>query len=341
MILRTIHIGVTGRGQWLLDAMAQDEKFRPVALVDPNTVAAKTAQYRLATERGHKGVPIFSGIAGAVSQVEADAAIICTPTKTHAEYASMAIIANLHCLIDKAMTHDLADAEHLVNEADTAWLKLAVVQEQRYTAVEQTIDSILKNPDHPYHPGDVKIVDFIDHRYRPEPGDWDFPNAAIWDVACDHMDSLARWLGPVARVTARTYTAPWSHYAHDPNVNAFLEYESGAVCNYVLTNDATMQQWRVNLQGDRGALVLINHDKLRFYPKPGQSLGNSEAESIESELLDVADPFASVATDFFRYVVEDLEPGISGKRNLQTLKVCEALIQSSKEKRLIQMSELK
>jgi predicted dehydrogenase len=155
------------------------------------------------------------------------------------------------------------------------------------------------------------------------------------------MDSLARWLGPVARVTARTYTAPWSQYAHDPNVNAFLEYESGAVCNYVLTNDATMQQWRVNLQGDRGALVLINHDKLRFYPKPGQSLGNSEAESIESELLDVADPFASVATDFFRYVVEDLEPGISGKRNLQTLKVCEALIQSSKEKRLIQMSELK
>src|SRR5882757_9394049 len=125
MILRTIHIGVTGRGQWLLDAISNDPKFRPVALVDSNTVAAKTAQYRLAAERVHKGVPIFSVIAGAVSQLEADAAVICTPTRTHAEYARMAIIANLHCLIDTAMTPDFADAASLVGEADTAWLKLA------------------------------------------------------------------------------------------------------------------------------------------------------------------------------------------------------------------------
>jgi predicted dehydrogenase len=155
------------------------------------------------------------------------------------------------------------------------------------------------------------------------------------------LDSLARWLGNVSRVTARTYLAPWSQYVHEPNLSAFLEYENGAVCNYVLTNDATMQQWRVTLQGDRGALVLINHDRLRFYPRPAQSLGNSEAESIDSELLDVPDPARSIADDFFKYVVEDRQPGISGKRNLGTLKLCQALIASAKSRRLVEMSELK
>jgi predicted dehydrogenase len=243
--------------------------------------------------------------------------------------------------VDKALTLDLADANNLVQEADTAWLKLAVAQDQRYTSVEQTIDYILNKPDHPYHPGQVRLVDFIDHRYRPEPGDWDYPFAAVWDLACDHMDSLARWLGNVSRVTARTYLAPWSEYVHEPNLSAFLEYENGAVCNYVLTNDATMQQWRVTLQGERGALVLINHDRLRFYPRPAQALGNSEAESIDSELLDVPDPARSIADDFFKYIVEDKEPGISGKRNLQTLKLCQALISSAKNRRLVEMSELK
>ena len=341
MILRTIHIGLAGRGQWFLDAVAKDPRFKPVALVETNPVAAKTAQYRLGVEAGHKNVPIFSGVTGALSQIEADAAFIFTPTKTHAEYARMAMVANLHCLVDKALTHDFADATALVGEADTAWLKLAVAQDQRYTSVEQTIDYVLNKPDHPYHPGDVRLVDFIDHRYRPEPGDWDYPNAAVWDVACDHMDSLTRWLGKVARVTARSYIAPWSQYVHEPNLSAFLEYENGAVCNYVLTNDATMQQWRVTLQGDKGSLVLINHDRLRFYPRPAQSLGNSEAESIDSELLDVPDPAKSIADDFFRQVVEDKEPGISGKRNLETLTLCQALIRSAKDRRLVDMTEMK
>ncbi|HEY7115394.1 MAG TPA: Gfo/Idh/MocA family oxidoreductase [Tepidisphaeraceae bacterium] len=341
MILRTIHIGLSGRGQWLLETIAKETRFRPVALVDANTTLARTAQYRLGAEAGHKNVPVFSGVTGALSQVEADAAIICTPTRTHLDTARLAMSANQHVLLDRPLTHDWAESNALVGEADTAWLKLAVAQEQRYTSVEQTISYILNKPDHPYHPGAIRMVDFVNHRYRPEPGDWDYPYAAVWDVACDHMDSLARWLGNAKRVTARSYLAPWSHYVHEANLSAFIEYENGAACNYILTNDATMQQWRVTLQGDRGGLVLTNHERLRFYPKPGQSLGSSEAESIESELMDVPDPAWSIVDDLFRYIVEDVEPGISGKRNLETLRMCEALIRSAKNKRPVELSELK
>ena len=341
MILRTIHVGLGGRGQGMLETMSKDPKFRPVALVDAHTTTAKAAQYRLATEAGHKNVPIFSGLTGALSQLEADAIVISTPTRTHAELIRMALVVNQHVLVDKAMTHDYADAKALVGEADTAWVKLCVAQDQRYTQVEQSIAYILSKPEHPYHPGKVHMVDFVDHRYRPEPGEWDYPYAAVWDNASDHLDSLSCWLGPVRRVTARSYAAPWTHYVHDANLSAFIEYESGAICNYVLTNDARVQQWRVTFQGDRAALVLTNHDRLRYYPKPGQSLGSSETESVDTDLMDCASPQQCIADEFFRYVVEDIEPGISGRNNLLTLAICEVMVRSAKSQKPVAMSELK
>jgi predicted dehydrogenase len=325
----------------MLESVAKDKKFKPVALVDAHTVSAKAAQYRLQTEAGHKGVPVFSGLTGALSQVEADAILIYTPTRTHAEQIRMALVVNQHVLVDKAMTHSYDEAKALVNEADTAWVKLCVAQDQRFTPVEQTIGYILSKPEHPYHPGKVHMVDFVDHRYRPEPGEWDYPYAAVWDTASDHLDSLAGWLGPVKRVTARSYAAPWTHYIHESNVTAFIEFQSGAVCNYVLTNDATVQQWRVTLQGDRGALVLTNHETLRFYPRPHQSLGTAEAESVETDLMDCPTPQQCIADEFFRYVVEDVEPGISGKRNLQTLAICEAVVRSCTSQKPVEVGEMK
>jgi UDP-N-acetyl-2-amino-2-deoxyglucuronate dehydrogenase len=341
MILRTIHVGLGPRGQWLLDAIARDDRFKPVALVDSHTTTARTVQYRLATEAGHKNVPVFSGPQGALAQLEADAMIIATPTKTHAEFARMAMASNQHVLVDKAMTHDYAQAQSLVADADTAWVKLCVAQDQRYTSVEQTIAYMSAKPEHPYHPGKVHLVDYIDHRYRPDPGEHDQPYAAVWDVASDHLDSLSALLGPMRRVTARSYATPWTHYVNEPNISAFIEYEAGPICNYVLTNDATLQQWRVTFQGDRGALVLTNHEKLRFYPKPHHALETSEAESVESDIMDCPSPASAIIDDFFRYVVEDLEPGISGKNNLQTLAMCEAMIRSARSKRPVEISELK
>jgi predicted dehydrogenase len=341
MILRTVHVGLTGRGQWMLEAVAKDPRFKPVALVDAQTAAAKALQYRLATEAGHKNVPVFSGLQGALSQIDADAMFIYTPTRTHAEYIRMGFVVNQHVLVDKAMTHDLNEARALVADADTSWVKLCVAQDQRYTPVEQTIAYILSKPEHPYYPGKVHMVDYIDHRYRPDPGEWDYPYAAVWDVASDHLDSLGALLGPLKRVTARVYTTPWTQYVNEPNVSAFIEYEGGQICNYVLSHDATLQQWRVTFQGDKGALVLTNHEKLRFYPKPHHSLGTSEAESVDSDLMDCPSPQVLIADDFFRYVVEEVEPGISGKRNLETLAMCEAIIRSAKTKRPVEMSELK
>src|SRR3954454_24465178 len=133
MILRTIHVGVGGHGQWTIDVMGKDPKFKPVAVVDTNNTAARMAAYRLG-EMGRKGVPTFSGLTGALSQIEADALVICTPTKTHAELAKMGFATNMHVLVEKGMTRDWDEAKSLVADADTAWVKFCVAQNYRYAA---------------------------------------------------------------------------------------------------------------------------------------------------------------------------------------------------------------
>jgi predicted dehydrogenase len=340
MILRTIHVGVGGHGQWSTEVLGSDPRFRPVGLIDVNSVAAKTAQYKLGLA-GHKNVPIFSGLNGALTQIEADALIICTPTKTHAEFAKMAFVVGMHVLVEKGMTMDWEQAKQMVADADAAWVKLVVAQNYRYHPCEQTIKYILSKPDHPFSPGTVKFVDYVHHRYRPEPRNFDYPNAMIWDMSCHHVDSLSYWLGLAKRVTARSYAAPWTNYTYDANVSAFIEYEGGAVCNYVLTHDATMAHWRIAFQGDKGALVLTDHEKLKFYPKPGQQLGSSEDRAVECDVMDCVSAEHCIVDEFFKYVVEDVEPGISGKQNLQTLKVCEALIRSAKSQKPVELTEVR
>ena len=160
----------------------------------------------------------------------------------------------------------------------------------------------------------------------------------VWDMGCHHVDLLAAWLGPVARVTAHSYNAPWSAYAHDANIGALLEYQGGAVCHYVLTHTATIGDWRAILQGERGALRLFDVPGVQFYPRPDRQLGQSPPEACE--LVDAPRSEQGVVDDFQRYVTEGLEPGISGRNNLETLAVCELLVRSANDGRTAERAEL-
>lgn len=341
MILRTIHVGVGGRGQWTVDIFGSDPKYRPVAIVDTNPTVAKIAQYRF-EQAGHKSVPIFSGLTGALSQIEADALVIATPTRTHAEFARMGFVVGMHVLVEKGMTTDLGEAKALVEESKNAWSKFCVAQNYRYTACEQTISYILSRPEHPHHPGKVGVVEYTHHRYRPDSKELDYPYAMVWDMSCHHMDSLIQWLASRGKtITARSYAAPWTKYVHESNISAFIEFESGVVCNYSLTHDSSLSEWRVIFQGDKGALVMMDHSRLTFYPKPADDAAEVAPQGVECDIMDCPSPEQSIADEFFRYIVEDVEPGISGRRNLRTMAMCEALVRSAKGKKPVEMGELK
>lgn len=335
MQLRTIHVGVANRGNWPLEVMGADPRFAPVALVDIQADALIAARQKI----GRADVKTFDDLSSAIESVDADAVVICSPTQTHTELCRLAFDAGKHVLVEKGMASDWNDAVALVRRAERANVKFCVAQNYRYHANEIAIQKILGDRNHPHFPGDVRIVDYTHHRYRPEPRTLNYPFAVLWDMGCHHIDSLSCWLGEAVRVTAHTYNTPWSKYAGDANIAAIIEYESGAVCNYVLTHTATLAEWRVILQGDRGALRTYDVPGVQFFAKPAAPLGSSAAVACDVPTLPRSEQ--SVAGDFHSYVAGNTEPGISGRNNLQTLRVCEMLIRSAREGRSVHADDVR
>ncbi len=334
MILRTIHVGVGARGEWPIEVMGTDPRFQPVALVDVNRDFLARAQARLQLP----DTAIFGDVLTALRSVEADAVVICTPTVTHAELARIAFAHGKHVLVEKGMTMDWEEAKALVREAEQAGARFCVAQNYRYFANMATIKQLLNAADHPHHPGKIEIVDFIHHRYRPEPRTLNYPYAMVWDMSCHHVDLLAYWLGQISRVTALSYNTSWSQYTHDANIAALIEYAGGAVCYYVLTHSATISDWRIMLQGEQGTLRTGDVPGISFYQRPSGQLGSSEPVACDVPRYPASEQ--GVADDFYRFVTEGVEPGISGRNNLETLAVCEMLVRSAGERRPVQRSEL-
>lgn len=330
-MIKTIHVGVAGRGIWPLDCMRSDPRFKPVALVD--TVPAHLeAALKYAPE-----AKTYTDLAAALRETKADAAILCTPTRTHAPLSRLCFAAGLHVLVEKGMTMSYDEAVALVADGDKAKVKFCVAQNYRYRANELLVSKLLADASSPHHIGAPLLVDYIHHRYRPEPRTLDYPYAMVWDMACHHVDSLSCWLGPVARVTAVSSNPPWSKYKDDADIHAVLEYRSGAVCHYALTHAATYAEWKILLQGEHGALLTGDRD-VTFFPKPAGQLGGSPGTKLD--IPDTGGSEANVLSAFHAYLDQSIEPGISGKNNLHTLAVCELLVRSAKARRPVEATEL-
>jgi predicted dehydrogenase len=325
-VLRVIHVGTGGRGWWPIQLVTADPHYQSVALVDINPGF-------LAKARSHTGLSedaCFSELQQAVKSVEADVAIICTPTVTHAPFAKVAFGAGINALVEKGMTLDWDLARALVKEAEEANVKFCVSQNYRYFAVESTIKEILGMEEY----GAPAFMDLIHHRYRPEPRTLNYPNAMIWDMSCHHFDNLVFWFGPAKTVLAQTFSAPWSKYApHNANVSAILTFESGVVCTYSLTHVAQNDRYLTFIHTTKGTLRCHEVSGIEFCPT-----NSKEAKSVPLKAVPQSEQ--GVLNDLYRYITEGVEPGISGRNNLQTLALCEATCRSAARKSAIEIEEL-
>lgn len=249
-VLRVALVGVGGRGRWAVQSIAADPRLEAVALVDVDIAALAAARADLDLS----GSAVFSDLRMALKESDAEIAIICTPMKTHGHFCRIAFECGVHVLLEKGMTFSWEEAKELVLLADKADVRFCVAQNYRYRKEMLAISKILANPEHPENPGQLSLIDCVQHRYRPDPHTSNYPFAMVWDMSCHHMDLLLPWAGSLSRVSARTYKAPWSRYGYEPNISAFLEFEGGAMANYVLTHDALFTNLDLVLQGDSGVL---------------------------------------------------------------------------------------
>src|SRR5262249_9494629 len=91
MSVKLIHIGVGARGRHWLDIVSRHPDFVSAACVDPDERALGAARALPGQERGH----FFASLEEALAHVEADAALVSSPSFLHARHTLEALDAGL------------------------------------------------------------------------------------------------------------------------------------------------------------------------------------------------------------------------------------------------------
>ena len=162
----------------------------------------------------------------------------------------------------------------------------------------------------------------------------------VWDMSVHHLDNLVFCFGPVAEATARSFTAPWSQYSHDAGISAVLHFAERACCH--VRHDAHRQLQRLPLCGaERRRRVGLGRRQTGSGKRRRQQ--TSAKHNPPQPVPHAPAPHRSeqgVIDDLYRYIVDDIEPGISGRNNLEILRACEMLCRSSQEQRTVHRDEV-
>jgi predicted dehydrogenase len=327
-LLRVLHVGVGNRGLWPLEKCTAETGFVPAALCDVRESALREA-------RELTGLPAsvcFENYTEALAHTgpNIDCVIICAPTIFHVPYASQAVEAGLSVLVEKGMGPDWRSAQALVQITADRGGRVCVAQNYRYNALERTIRHILVDAAHPAHVGRVHQVSYTHQRVRPLPCTLVYPFASVWDMSCHHFDNLSFWFGPIASMTAASWSAAWSPYQHDSNTSAHIVFESKIRGHYIHTHDAARAHLEIEIHGERGALVYRDDSGLTFNERPLEQFGQRPLEPVPLEEAHGED---DLLRDFYAYVQRGIEPGVSVRHNLETMAACEMMVRSITERR--------
>jgi len=80
-----------------------------------------------------------------VLQSDVDLVIVNTPVGTHFEYAKQVLLAGKHAVVEKAFTTTVAEAQELTNLAKEKGLKLSVFQNRRWDSDLKTVQKVVSS----------------------------------------------------------------------------------------------------------------------------------------------------------------------------------------------------
>lgn len=336
--IRLVHAGARGRGRWPIDLVRDDTRFESVALVGrhPELLTDALDAAGLDADAAHVD------LATALEHTECDAVVVATPVELHARDLRIAFDAGKHVLVEKCLSNDWAEANDLVDAAERAGVRLLVAQNYRFAPDWRALAGAVASGTH----GEIGLVHLTAHKYRPAPRQQDYPLAVFWDQGCHHVDALQMILGPVAEVTAHTYSTPWSRYRDDAAVLAVLRFESGATWVYDLSNLVRRFHVAVSLHSTHGALVLdepLGRNRWLWY---ATASSDDAAFGWNEEPVEVPVPPGpptgehGVLDAFHDALVHGAATDIDGRANLETLRVCEMVRRSVDLGRTVERTEV-
>lgn len=339
-------IGVVGAGFIVKDCHLvayRDAGYRVVGLTSrTRSTAEAVAQLR--------GVPrVYASIEGLLDDPEVEVVDIAVPPR-----AQPGVIATIlghrrrvkGILAQKPLALSLAEAERIVEACEAAGIVLQVNQNMRCDHSVRALRSLLDRG----VLGDP-VLATIEMRAIPHWMPWARGERSLstFVMSIHHLDTLRFWLGEPARVLASTRPDPRTDFEHVDGINLYiLEYRNGA--RAAAWDDVWAGPAR------EGAAPDI-HIRWRFEGTAGLALGTigwpGWPERVPSTIdyttmADGAwhrprwpqawfpDAFSGTMGGLLRALEDGSPPDISGRDNLGTIALCEAVLRGAREHKVTQ-----
>lgn len=253
-------------------------------------------------------------------------------------------------LAQKPLAMSVREARECVDLCRKAGITLAVNQNMRYDQSVRACKDLLQRG----WLGEP-VLGTVDMRAIPHWMPWseNLPSLSTFVMSIHHLDTFRYWFGTPDRVLASTRPDPRTRFPHSDGINLYiLEYEKG--CRASSWDDVWTGPSREGCAGDIGI-------RWRVEGTEGLARGTIGWPSYPARTpstLDFAtrrepgrwfeprwpevwfpDAFVGTMAQLLRAIEEGTEPEISGRDNLETIALCEAVFAAAREHRVTTVKE--
>lgn len=300
------------------------------------------------------GVKPYTDLAQMIEKEGVQVLSVCTQHTQHVQPIETAAARNVHVIVEKPLSVDLASTDRAIAAARAANVKLGVVCQRRFyepvVRMKEAIDAgkigrpVLAT---------VEMLGWRDPSYYTLDswrGTWKGEGGGVVVSQAPHyLDLLSWFMGPVSELHAY-----WDNYNHpsievDDTVLAVVRFESGAMGSIILSNSQRPGLFgKIHIHGSSGASVGAETDSgspfisgiTETMPPPFNDVWTIPGEEhLLQEWIeeDRSRPWDTMThyhelqlEDFLRAVLEDREPAIDGEAGRKVVELFTAVYLSQR-----------
>ncbi|MEQ9042522.1 MAG: Gfo/Idh/MocA family oxidoreductase [Alphaproteobacteria bacterium] len=290
--LRTAVIGVGYFGQFHAEKYARLERSELIAVVDADRERAKT----VADKHNVMAVSDFRELFGRV-----DAVSVAVPTPLHYDIAKAFLEQGVHVLVEKPITENLAQADELVQLAESKGLVLQVGHLERFSAARLGLEGVINQP--------LFIECNRIASFKPRGSDV----SVTLDLMIHDIDMIQHLVkSPLSEVDAAG--AP-VFSAEEDIANARLHFENGCIANVTASRISTKNERKMRIfQHDAYIMIdFVNKKVLVARKGKGEMLPGVPKIDVEEHSYEEDDILEREIEAFLESAGSNRPPLVSGR----------------------------
>lgn len=319
--MRALLIGAGGFGSaWVNTFLsALNDRIVVTGLVDINAETLKRAGDALGLPDDQR----FTDMADGFARAEADFCIVVVQPFLRLEVVRLAIAHGLPVLAEKPLAESWETSLEILRLTREAKLKMAVVQNYRYTQRVRTLKWVLDD-------ATLGRVNFITARfaadYTIENAGGAFrhqiPYAMAYEGAVHHLDQLRNLSGAEAEtVSGYQWNPAWTTFTNDTTLMLLVRMANGVVCQYENNHLArgTQNGWHeeaYRVECEHGSVTLDADHVVRLHEHLGEGrMRTTDVEPVQTE----HDGHLGVIVDFLGWLAGGPTPPTAIEDNIRTM----------------------